>query len=109
MALIFTRIGKEKVYSNISSSLVELTRSNRCYTFEELEKRRKEISKGTLEPVRNRVTIEEADEFLKTIQKANYSVIQKFNKSLAQISILAMFLPVLQTPPLRVWYHSCCH
>ena len=47
------------------------------------------------EPVRNRVTIEEVDEFLKTIRKANYSVIQKFNKSLAHISILAMFLPVL--------------
>ena len=61
MALIFTRIGKEKVCSNISSGLVELTRSNRCYTFEELEKRRKEISKGTLEPVRNRVTTEEAN------------------------------------------------
>ena len=41
-----------------------------------LEKRRKEIGKGTAEPVRNRVTIEEAKEFLKTIRKVNYSVIQ---------------------------------
>ena len=44
------------------------------------------------EPVGNRVTIEEAEEFLKTIRKADYSVIQQLNKSLAQISILALLL-----------------
>ena len=76
VTLISTRTGKEKVCSSISSSLSGLTRSGKCYTLVELEKRRKEIGKGTAEPVRNRVTTEEAEEFLKTIWKANYSVIQ---------------------------------
>lgn len=40
------------------------------------KKRRKEIGKGTAEPARNRVTVEEANEFLKTIRMPNYSVIQ---------------------------------
>jgi len=70
------RIGKEEVCSNISSGLVGLTRSGWCYTFEELEKRRKELGKGTTELIRNKVTTEEAEEFLRTIQKADYSVIQ---------------------------------
>ena len=92
VSLISTRIGKEEVYSNISSSLFGLTRSGRCYTFEELEKRRKEMGKGTAEPVRNRVTTEKAEEFLKVIRNAEYSVIQQLNKSSAQISILALLL-----------------
>ncbi|KAK9997812.1 hypothetical protein SO802_017415 [Lithocarpus litseifolius] len=44
------------------------------------------------EPVRNRVINDEVEEFLKTIQKADYSVIQQLNKSPAQISILALLL-----------------
>ncbi|KAL0001402.1 hypothetical protein SO802_015183 [Lithocarpus litseifolius] len=47
-----------------------LTRSGHCYTPEELEKRRKEIGKGTAEPVRSRVTTEEAEEFLKVIRNS---------------------------------------
>ncbi|KAK9997934.1 hypothetical protein SO802_017537 [Lithocarpus litseifolius] len=88
--LISTRSGKEEVYSNISTSLFGLTRSGRCYTPEELEKRRKEIGKGTAKPVRNRVTTEEAEEFLKIIRNSEYSVIQQLNKSQAQISILVL-------------------
>ena len=60
MSLISTQTRKEEVCSNISSSLPGLTRSGYYYTPEELEKRRKEVSKGTAEPVRNRVTTEEA-------------------------------------------------
>ena len=71
-----TRTGKEEVCSNISSGLAGLTRSGRYYTSNELEKRRKEIGKGTVELVRNRVTTEETEEFLKTIRKADYSMIQ---------------------------------
>ena len=48
---------------------------DRCYILEEIDKRRKEISKGTFEPVKNKVITEKAEEFLKTIQKADYSVI----------------------------------
>ncbi|KAL0001306.1 hypothetical protein SO802_015087, partial [Lithocarpus litseifolius] len=55
--------------------LVGLTKSGRCYTPKELEKRRKEIGKNTAEPVRNRATTEESEEFLKTIRKAIYNVI----------------------------------
>ena len=72
---ISTRTRKKEVYFNISSGLSGLTRSSRCYTFKELEKRRKEIGKGIAEPIRNRVTIEEAEEFLKVIKNLEYSVI----------------------------------
>ena len=66
--------------------------SGRCYTPEELEKRTKEIGKGTIEPVRNRVTTEEGEEFLKIIRNSEYCVIQQLNKSPAQISILVLLL-----------------
>ena len=91
VTLISTQTGKEEVCFNVSLGS-ELTRSGWCYTPKELEKRRKENSKGTAELVKNRVTTEEAEEFLKTIRKADYSVIQQLNKSLAQISILALLL-----------------
>ena len=55
---------------------MSLTRSDQCYIPEESEKRRKELSKGTAELVRKRVITEEVEELLKTIQKADYSVIQ---------------------------------
>ena len=76
VSFIYTRTGKEEVCSNISSGLSRLTRSGCCYTPEELEKRRKEVSKGTAEPIRNRVTTKEAEEFLKVIRNSEYSVIQ---------------------------------
>ena len=53
---------------------------------------RKEISKSIAKPVRNRVPTKEAEEFSKTIKKANYILIQQLNKSPAQISILALLL-----------------
>ena len=92
VSLISTRTRKEEVCSNISSSLPRLTRSGCCYTPEELEKRRKEVSKGIAKPVRNRVTIEEAKKFLKIIRNLEYSVTQQLNKLPAQISILALLL-----------------
>ena len=73
--LISTRTGKEEVCSNVSSGLSRLTMSGRYYTPEELEKRRKEVGKGTTKPIRNRVTTEEAEEFLKVIKNLEYSVI----------------------------------
>ena len=66
MSLISTRIGKEEVCSNIYSVLFGLTRSDRCYIPEELEKRRKEVGKGIAEPVKNKVTTEEVEEFLRS-------------------------------------------
>ena len=76
VSLISTRTEKEEVYSNISSGLSGLTKSGRCYSFKELEKRRKEIGKGTTKPVRNRVITREVEEFLKVIKNSEYSVIQ---------------------------------
>ena len=92
VSLISTRTEKEKVCSNISSGLFRLTRSGRCYTLEELEKRRKEIGKSTVKPVKNWVTIKEAEEFLNIIRNSYYSVIQQLNRLLAQTSILALLL-----------------
>ena len=75
MTLISSLIGREEVCSNISSGLAGLIRSGRCCTPKELEKMRKEIGKGTVEPISNRVTTEEVEEYLKTIRKVDYSVI----------------------------------
>lgn len=74
--MISTHTGKEEVCSNVSLDLAGLTRNGRCYTLEEFEKRRKEISKGIVEPVKNRVITEEAEEFLKIIRNSKYGVIQ---------------------------------
>ena len=92
VSLISTWTKKEEVCSNISSSISRLTRNGRCYTPEELEKRRKEIGKGTSELVRNRVTTEEVEEFLKIIKNSEYNMIQQLKKLLAQISILALLI-----------------
>ncbi|KAL0010899.1 hypothetical protein SO802_006007 [Lithocarpus litseifolius] len=46
VTLIFTRTRKEEVYTNISSSIVGLTRGGRCYTPEAIEKRGKRISRA---------------------------------------------------------------
>ena len=92
MSLISTQTEKDEICSNISSGLSGLTRSGRYYTPEELEKRRKEIGKGTAEPVRNRVTTKEAGEFLRVIRNLKYSVIQQWHKSPTQIPFLALLL-----------------
>ena len=92
VSLISTRIGKEEVCSHISLGLSGLIRSGRCYTSEVYEKRRKEIGKGTIEPVRNRVTTGEVEEFLKVIKNSKYSVIPQLNKLPTQISMLALLL-----------------
>ena len=90
VTLISTQTRKEETCSNISLGLARLTRSGRCYTLEELEKRRKEIDKSTTEPVKNTVTTKEVEEFLKTIWKADYSMVQQMKKFPAQISNLAL-------------------
>ena len=77
VSLISSQTRKEEICYNISLGLSELTRSGRCYTLEELENRRKETGKSTIKPIKNRVTTKETEEFLKTIQKVDYSVIQQ--------------------------------
>ena len=109
MSLISIQTRKEEVYFNISSALSGLTRNGRCYTPEELEKRRKEIAKGAAEPVRDKVTTKEAEEFLKVIRNSKYSVIQQLYKSPTQISILALLLSsdVHCTAFLKVLKETC--
>ncbi|KAL0004876.1 hypothetical protein SO802_012437 [Lithocarpus litseifolius] len=80
VTLISIQTGREEVCSNISSGLARHTRSGQCYTLEELEKMRKEIGKGTIEPVRNKVTTEEVEEFLKTIRKVHRKALLKVLK-----------------------------
>lgn len=81
VTLTSTWTGKEEGCSNVSLGLVALNRIGRCYSPVELEKRRKEIRKSTAEPVMNSVTTEEAEKYLKTIRKSDYSVIQQLNTS----------------------------
>ena len=83
VTLISTWTRKEDVCYNISLGLARLTRSGWCYTLKELEKRRKEIGKSTIKQVKNRVTTKEVEEFLKTIRKVDYSMIQQLKKSSA--------------------------
>ena len=58
MKIISTREGKpkteEEVVGNLTSGLGGITRSGRCYTPEELEKRRKEIGKAVEDPVKTK-------------------------------------------------------
>uniref|UniRef100_A0A2N9IAQ7 Uncharacterized protein n=1 Tax=Fagus sylvatica TaxID=28930 RepID=A0A2N9IAQ7_FAGSY len=49
---------------NLSSGLGGITRSGRCYTSEELKKRRKELSKAVEDPLKKKVTKEEVEDFL---------------------------------------------
>ncbi|KAK9998177.1 hypothetical protein SO802_017780 [Lithocarpus litseifolius] len=80
MSAIFTVeeriLGFSSPHSLGKPCLSRLIKSGQCYTPEELEKRRKEIGKGRVEPIRNMGTTEEAKEFLKSIRKDDYIVIQ---------------------------------
>jgi len=76
VSLISTQIEKEEVCSNISLGLSRPTRSGRCYTPKELEKKKERDWQRYSKPVKNRVTTEEAEEFLKIIRYLEYSVIQ---------------------------------
>ena len=125
-ALISNWTSKEEVCSNVSLSLSKLTRNGRCYTPEKLKKWRKEIGKGIAEPVRNSVTTEEAEEFLKTIRRPIIVWFSSWtNRQLRFLSWhccylsrstmrlfwrywrKCMFLLVLHIPLSGVWYHWC--
>uniref|UniRef100_A0A2N9F6D8 Retrotransposon gag domain-containing protein n=1 Tax=Fagus sylvatica TaxID=28930 RepID=A0A2N9F6D8_FAGSY len=73
MKVISTWEGKpkmeEEVVGNLTSGLGGITRSGRCYTPEELEKRRKEIGKTVEDPAKTKVAEDEAAGFLKDNQE----------------------------------------
>jgi len=73
----------------------ELTRSGRCFTLEELEKRRKAKGKegvDVTEEINKPVTEEETNEFLKLVKHSEYSVVEQLKKTPARISLLSLIL-----------------
>ena len=61
---------KEEVAGNLASGLGGITRSGRCYTPEELERRRKEIGKAVEEPAKTKAAEDEAADFLRIIKSS---------------------------------------
>uniref|UniRef100_A0A2N9F3S5 G-patch domain-containing protein n=1 Tax=Fagus sylvatica TaxID=28930 RepID=A0A2N9F3S5_FAGSY len=96
MKIISTREGKpkieEEVVGNLTSGLGGITRSGRCYTPEELEKRRKEIGKTVEDPAKTKVAEDEAADFLRIIKSSEYSVVKQLSKMPSHISVLALLL-----------------
>ncbi|XP_070040394.1 uncharacterized protein [Nicotiana tomentosiformis] len=67
-----------------------LTHSGRCFTPEELRKTKP--SKDGHIPVKNPVTEEEAEEFLKKMKMQDYSIVEQLRKTPAQISLLSLLI-----------------
>uniref|UniRef100_A0A2N9EJT0 G-patch domain-containing protein n=1 Tax=Fagus sylvatica TaxID=28930 RepID=A0A2N9EJT0_FAGSY len=96
MKVISTREGKpkteEEAVGNLTSGLGGITRSGRCYTPEELEKRRKEIGKTVEDPTKTKAAEEEAADFLRIIKSSEYSVVKQLSKMPSHISVLSLLL-----------------
>uniref|UniRef100_A0A2N9FB32 RNA-directed DNA polymerase n=1 Tax=Fagus sylvatica TaxID=28930 RepID=A0A2N9FB32_FAGSY len=96
MKVISTREGKpkteEKVVGNLTSGLGGITRSGRCYTPEELEKRRKEAGKAVEDPAKTKAAEEEAADFLRIIKSSEYSIVKQLSKMPSHISVLSLLL-----------------
>jgi ankyrin repeat protein len=79
-----------------------MTRSGRCYTPEELEKRRKGKDNVGEEPfvtfpeeevpVKEPVTERDVEDFLKYVKNSEYSIIEQLSKTPAKISLLSLIL-----------------
>jgi hypothetical protein len=83
---------KEEVVGNLTSGLGGITRSGRCYTPEELEKRRKEAGKTVEDPVKTKAAEEEAADFLRIIKSSEYSIVKQLSKMPSHISVLSLLL-----------------
>uniref|UniRef100_A0A2N9F9X9 G-patch domain-containing protein n=1 Tax=Fagus sylvatica TaxID=28930 RepID=A0A2N9F9X9_FAGSY len=96
MKVISTRESKpkteEEVVGNLTSGLGGITRSGRCYTPEELEKRRKEAGKAVEDPTKTKATEEEAADFLRIIKSSEYSIVKQLSKMPSHISVLSLLL-----------------
>ena len=77
---------------NLTSGLGGITRSGRCYTPEELEKRRREMGKAVEDPAKARVAKEEAANFLRIIKSSEYSVMKQLSKMPSHIFVLSLLL-----------------
>uniref|UniRef100_A0A2N9I9H2 G-patch domain-containing protein n=1 Tax=Fagus sylvatica TaxID=28930 RepID=A0A2N9I9H2_FAGSY len=83
---------KEEVVGNLTSGLGGITRSGRCYTPEELEKRRKEAGKAVEDPTKTKAAEEEAADFLRIIKSSEYSIVKQLSKMPSHISVLSLLL-----------------
>uniref|UniRef100_A0A2N9GP77 G-patch domain-containing protein n=1 Tax=Fagus sylvatica TaxID=28930 RepID=A0A2N9GP77_FAGSY len=83
---------KEEVVGNLTSGLGGITRSGRCYTPEELEKRRKEAGKAVEDPTKTKAVEEEAADFLRIIKSSEYSIVKQLSKMPSHISVLSLLL-----------------
>uniref|UniRef100_A0A2N9IHF6 Integrase catalytic domain-containing protein n=1 Tax=Fagus sylvatica TaxID=28930 RepID=A0A2N9IHF6_FAGSY len=83
---------KEEVVGNLTSGLGGITRSGRCYTPEELEKRRKEAGKAVEDPAKTKAAEEEAADFLRIIKSSEYSIVKQLSKMPSHISVLSLLL-----------------
>ena len=96
MKVISTRKGKpkteEEVVGNLTSGLGGITRSGRCYTREELERRRKEMGKTVEDPTKTKATDDEAADFLRIIKSSEYSIVKQLSKMPFHISVLSLLL-----------------
>jgi hypothetical protein len=95
MKVISTRESKpkrKKVVGNLTSGLGGITRSGRCYTPEELEKRRKEAGKAVEDPTKTKAAEEEAADFLRIIKSSEYSIVKQLSKMPSHISVLSLLL-----------------
>uniref|UniRef100_A0A2N9GM44 Integrase catalytic domain-containing protein n=1 Tax=Fagus sylvatica TaxID=28930 RepID=A0A2N9GM44_FAGSY len=94
MKVISTRESKpkteEEVVGNLTSGLGGITRSGRCYTPEELEKRRKEAGKAVEDPTKTKAAEEEAADFLRIIKSSEYSIVKQLSKMPSHISVLSL-------------------
>jgi hypothetical protein len=96
MKVISTREGKpkteEEVVGNLTTGFGGITRSGRCYTPEELEKKRKEMGKAVEDPVKTKAAEDEAVDFLRIIKSSEYSVVKQLSKMPSHISVLSLLL-----------------
>ena len=92
MKIVTTRGIEHKVeeaeVDNLSSGLGGITRSGKCYTSEELEKRRKELGTTVKDPLKKKITKGEVEDFLRIIKNTKYSVVKQINKMPVHISVL---------------------
>jgi hypothetical protein len=83
---------EEAEVENLSLGLRGITRSGRCYTSKELEKRRKELGKALEDPSKKKIIEGEVEDFLRIIKNSEYNVVKQLNKMLAHISVFSLLL-----------------
>ena len=96
MQVIATRENKSKIeerkVGNLTSGFEGITKSGRCYTPEELEKRRKKMGKAIEDLTRAKLAKEEVTDSLRIIKSSEYNVVKQLSKMPSHISVLSLLL-----------------